>query len=216
MHFPTYFAAEFNQSSLFNQKLDQWRFVWRNTTSKNAKKCKKCSCFATTRGAIIYGSPCKCKSFCRDSLQKLQWNKVNKKKVNKLFNGPNQMFLGPRYVLTLKISKHKPKKSFAFFCSLFTKFLVFRQTKENNEGFLWLKSKFLKSTTKFDFKSVFKKWKQARNRLCFLLFGFSLITPLKQNKVTYQCTNIWNSRFFIVFWRPEEKTFSIIAAHVEI
>ena len=82
--------------------------------------------------------------------------------------------------------------------------------------FLWLKSKLLKSPTSLDFKSVFKKWKQARNRLCFLLFGFLLITRFKQNEATYPSENLWNFRFFIVFWPREEKTFWITAAHVQI
>ena len=43
-----------------------------------------------------------------------------------------------------------------------------------------------------------------------------LITCLKQNEATYPSENLWNFRFFIVFWPREEKTFWITAAHVQI
>ena len=39
----------------------------------------------------------------------------------------------------------------------------------------------MKSLTSYDFKSVFKIWKQARNRLCFLLFTFLQIPCLQVN-----------------------------------
>ena len=82
--------------------------------------------------------------------------------------------------------------------------------------FLWLKSKLLKSPASLDFKSVFKKWKQVRNRLCFLLFTFSQITRLKPNKKTFRLENLWNYSFFIVFSPRKEKTFEIGVEHVEI
>ena len=59
--------------------------------------------------------------------------------------------------------------------------------------FLWLKSKLLKSPTSLDFKSVFKKWKQVTNRLCFLLFTFLQIPCLQANKWRF-----WNFYWLIL------------------
>ena len=57
---------------------------------------------------------------------------------------------------------------------------------------------------------------KVRNRLCFLLFTFLLITRLKPNEKTLRYENLWDYSFLIVFSPRKEKTFEIGVAHVEI
>ena len=91
--------------------------------------------------------------------------------------------------LALKISKEN-KKQLRFLLFTFDWISCLQVNKKNTEGFDGSNQSFLRFQHVLTLKKFSESKNKVRNRLCFLLFTFLLITRLKPNEKTLRYENL--------------------------